>query len=228
MTFEMPGLLLLLIPLTLFLVLCPFKSRTACVLQFLIFLLLTAALAGLSFKQKSRESVLFILCDRSRSMPPDSTVRMERQIREISKTLKRSPGIISFAGTALLEQTPGTGSFKGFTSLLSDTESSHIANALTFALDQIPRDTPGRILLISDGKWNGLSPEKVFYNAAMRKIKIDFLPLSREKSADFAMTGLTAPASAVPGESCALALQIEAPFDAAVKCLIRKNKGLPQ
>ena len=185
MTFETPIFLLLLIPLTVFLVLCPFKSRTATLLQFLIFLLLTAALAGLSFKQKSDEGILFILCDRSRSMPPDSEARMERQIREITKNLKSSPGIISFAGTLLLEQSPGSDTFKGFTSVLSDRNSSDLNKALTFALNQIPRDTPGRILLISDGKWNGLSPEKVFLTAAMRKIKVDFLPLSRDNGNDF-------------------------------------------
>jgi len=224
-SFETPGFLLLAIPLLLLQYFFPCKLRSAALLQILLSLTLVCALAGISVVLPRKEGVLFILCDRSRSMPLDAERRMEEQIRAISKNLKNAPGIISFAGEKILEQTPGISSFKGFDSQLSNRDISDVHGALELALSLIPQDTPGRILLISDGRWNGISPEKSFYAAAMRKIKVDFLPLERDPVNDFSISGVSAPVRAVPGESCALRCRIYAPFAARVKCRIRKNKG---
>ncbi len=224
-SFENPGLLLLLIPLLLLGYFCHCKLRSVALLQILITLVLVCSLAGISVEWPRKEGILFILCDRSLSMPGDAEKRMEEQIRAISKNMKISPGIISFAGEKILEQAPGMSSFRGFDSQLSNRDISDVHGALELALSLIPQDTPGRILLISDGRWNGISPEKSFYTAAMRKIKVDFLPLERTQINDFSISGISAPMRTIPGESCALNCRIYAPFAARVKCRIRKNKG---
>ena len=224
-TFEYPWALLLIIPLTLLLVLFPCRKKLLSVLQFIITLLLCCALAGISLQLPQKEGVLFILCDRSSSMPPDAGKVMVRQIRTLTENMKTTPGIISFASSQIVEQLPGENRFKEFSSFMKERESSGIDGAVKLALSLIPRDTPGRILLISDGNWNGIDPEKSFYAAAVRKINIDFLPLKELRGSDFSIEDISGPSRVVPGEVCTLACRIYAPFAADIQCRIRKNKG---
>ena len=223
--FENPVFLLLLIPLLIFQFLRPFNSRSANILQLCINLLLVGALSGVQFKLPHKEGILFILCDRSFSMPRGSEKVMEKQIDIISQKLKTSPGIISFAGNTLVEQAPGNNNFKGFTGVLSNCNASSVNDALESALRLIPRGTPGRVLLMSDGNWNGISPENAFSAAVMRRIPVDFLPLKRNVVNDFAITKISAPLSVAPGEYCSIVCQIYAPYRALVKCRIRKDSG---
>ncbi len=223
--FEHPVFLLLLIPLVIFQFLRPFSSRSVNILQFFINLLLVCALSGLQLKLPEKEGILFILCDRSSSMPQGSEKLMEKQIGIISKKMKNPPGIISFAGKTVIEQTPGGKNFKNFTGSLSNTNASFVGDAMENALKLIPHGTPGRLLLISDGNWNGASPESAFSKAVMRRIPVDFLPLKRNVVNDFAITGISAPSAVFPGEYASIVCQIYAPYSAALKCRIRKNSG---
>ena len=224
--FAHPVFLLLLIPLSLYLLIRHQASRSGTLLQFIISLLLILALSGLNVKLPDKEGVLFILCDRSLSMPPDADEKMEKQIEIISRQMKNAPGVISFAGNMLLESPPGQGNFSGLKSVLSYRNASDGGKALQNALSLIPKDTPGRILIISDGNWNGVPPESAFAAAVMRKIKVDFLPLSRGGFNDFAITGVSAPLTAAPGEYCSIVCRIYAPRAAELTCRIRKNNGL--
>ena len=223
--FENPVFLLLMIPVTLYLFLRPLPSRTGNVLQFLISLLLIFALSDLQVRLPDKEGVLFILCDRSLSMPPGADGKMEKEIRIISRNMKNSPGVISFAGNVHVESLPGEGDFHGFKSVLSRRNASDVGNALLNTLSLIPPDVPGRILLISDGNWNGTPPESAFAAAVMRKIKVDFLPFSRGGFNDFAITGISAPLSVAPGKYASIVCRIYAPCRASVKCRFRKNNG---
>ena len=225
--FEQPLWLLLLLPLWAWLAFRPFGSRTANVLQGLIFLVLTLALAGTGIRLPEKRGTLMILCDRSLSMPPGSGEKMLRTIREINgrRPAGSRLGVLAFAGESVLERAPAEGAFDGFASPPRNRDATDLAEALTQGLGQIPRGAPGRILLISDGRWNGLAPDDLFTAAAMRNIAVDFLPLKRENAADFAVTEISGPASAAPGEHYTLSCRIRAPFAAEVRCRIRRNKG---
>lgn len=225
--FEQPLWLLLLLVLGAYLAFRPFGSRTANVLQGLIFLILTLALAGMGIRFPEKRGTLMILCDRSLSMPPGSGERMIRTIREINAKRPEGArfGVLAFAGESVLERAPSEGPFDGFASTPRNRDATDLAEALTQSLGQIPRGRPGRILLISDGRWNGPAPDDLFTAAAMRNIAVDFLPLKRENTADFAITNVSGPASAAPGEHYTISCRIRAPFAAKVRCRIRRNKG---
>ena len=62
--FEQPLWLLLLLVLGAWLAFKPFGSRTANVLQGLIFLVLTLALAGMGIRLPEKRGILLVLCDR--------------------------------------------------------------------------------------------------------------------------------------------------------------------
>ena len=220
--FEKTFFLLLLIPLVLYLAIRPWRGRFANVLQLLTDLLLVCALSGMSLCLPDKEGVLYILCDRSHSMPPGSEKVMEKQIGIISRQMKNPPGVISFAGSSQLESAPGRGGFSGFKGVLSTGHTSDLAGALDFTLKMIPRDTPGRILLISDGNWNGRSPESSFSTALMRRIKVDPLPLSRSSFDDFAISGISGPLSVAPGEYCSLVCCVYAPKRLRSNCVSGK------
>ena len=224
-SFENPVFLLLLIPLGICLAISPLPSRSGNILQLLIDLVLVCALSGMSLRLPDKEGSLYILCDRSLSMPQGAEKSMEKQIRIISRQMKNPPGVISFAGSAQLESPPGKGTFDGFKGVFSNRNSSDLAGALDFTLKMIPRDTPGRILLISDGNWNGASPERAFSAALMRRIKVDHLPLSRSSFNDFAISEISGPLSASPGEYCSIICTVYAPRAATVKLRFRKNNG---
>ena len=223
--FENPVFLLLLIPLGICLAMRPLPTRSGNILQLLIDLVLVCALSGMMLHLPGKEGCLYILCDRSLSMPQGAEKAMEKQINIILRQMKNPPGVISFAGSAHLESAPGKGDFNGFKGVMSNRNTSDLAGALDFALKMIPRDTPGRILLISDGNWNGPSPESAFSTALMRRIKVDHLPLSRSSFNDFAITDVSAPLSALPGEYCSIVCSVYAPRPAAVKLRFRKNNG---
>ena len=225
--FEQPLWLLLLLVLGAWLAFRPFGSRTANVLQGLIFLVLALALAGMGIRLPEKRGILMILCDRSRSMPPGSGERMLRTVREINGRRPAGSrfGVLAFAGESVLERAPAEGAFDGFSSPPRNRDATNLAEALSQGLGQIPRGVPGRILLISDGRWNGPAPDDLFTAAAMRNIAVDFLPLRRENTADFAITGISGPASAAPGEHYTVSCRIRAPFAAEVPCRIRRNKG---
>ena len=225
--FEQPLWLLLLLPLAAGMALRPFPSRSANVLQGLIFLLLLLALAGMGLKLPEKRGILMVLCDRSLSMPPGAGEKMLRTLREIHRNRPEHArtGVIAFAGKSVMEKYPSAAPFNAFSAPPENRDATALAAAMEQALGTIPRGTPGRILLISDGQWNGPDPGELFTAAALRNIGVDFLPLRRERAADFAVTAVSGPLTAVPGEYYALSCRIRAPFAAKTVCRIRKNEG---
>lgn len=224
-SFDTPLLLLLLIPCLFYAAAVRSRLRSVNVLQGVIYLLLVCALAGMRMKLPDKEGILFILCDRSSSMPRGAEKSMTEQIRSIEGQMKKnSPGVMAFAGDSRVEKMPGGERFSGFSGVLTNRESSDGGKALERALELIPHDLPGRILLMTDGRWNGTPPEKAFAKAAMRNIAVDLLPLKRSVGNDFAVTGVSAPSAVGRGESFFINCILYAPYPAEVSCRIRRNK----
>ena len=86
--------------------------------------------------------------------------------------------VVSFGQQTAVERPPQRGEFPGFTAQVG-ADASNLADALDSALALIPPDAPGRILVVSDGKWTGRDPLAAAARAAGRGIAMDHRLLAR-------------------------------------------------
>jgi hypothetical protein len=94
---------------------------------------------------------------------------------------------------------------------------------LQIALSLVPKEGPGKIFLLSDGRWTGRDPAQVASWAATRGVAIDFRPLQRIATNDLAVARLDAPASVAPGESFLLTAWVHSPIAQTVAFELRRG-----
>ena len=74
-----------------------------------------------------------------------------------------------------------------------DRDGSDLAGAIALAASLIPRDRPGRLLVLSDGESNGAAVAGPAHETAARGIPIDFRAFTRGEAADVAVESLDLP-----------------------------------
>jgi Mg-chelatase subunit ChlD len=219
--------LFLAVPLGVALWLWPPPSRLQRVLRFSSFLLLLLALAGLALDLPSRAGTVIVVADRSASMPGDS----ETSQKEIVELLQRQMssldllGVVSFGQRVAIDRAPQTGQFTGFQREVGR-DASQLADALEQALGLVPRDAPGRILVLSDGRWTGRDPASIASWAAARQVAIDYRCLERTRANDLAIDHIDAPSAVAPGESFLITGWIQCPSPQKVAYELRDRNRL--
>ena len=128
-----------------------------CVIRMMVYLALVLALAGISIEWPDRAGTLVVAVDRSRSMPENAPEESEAFLRrlELSRPRDSQLGVVAFGGGAVIDKLPESPGFDGLRSRIDNPDGSNIAAALELALTQIPADSPGRILLLTDGLRTG-------------------------------------------------------------------------
>lgn len=170
--------------------------------RLLLLLLLILAIAGLFVRAGSSGRDLILVADRSRSMPGDSVKSIREMIRlaEAGRGPGDRIGIVSVGGTAEMEQMPaGNIIFNNFERSV-DSDASDIASGLEAALQMIPPDRNGSILLISDGEFNGRDPIAVARRAGARGVPIYTRALLRPELPDLAIDRVDLPDSIAANE----------------------------
>ena len=84
---------------------------------------------------------------------------VESQKESIDLILEEMTGddrvaVLSFGQLVAVERAPEVGPFAGFAHQVGGS-ASNLGEAVEKALSLIPTETPGRILVLSDGKWTG-------------------------------------------------------------------------
>src|SRR4051794_27736293 len=187
-------------------------------------LLILLALCGLTPRLPSRAGTVVVVADRSASMPPGS----EAAQKEAVDLLQAGMGpldqlaVVSFGQTTALEHPPGAGRFPGFVHEVGG-NASNLTEAVDRALDQVPRDAPGRVLVLSDGRWTGRDPAAVASRAAARGVPVDYRPLERAAADDLAVDRVDAPAEVAPGESFLITAWVRAPVAGAASFELRRG-----
>ena len=118
--------------------------------------------------------------------------------------------VVSFGRSASIEQVSQSAEFAGFTGEVGRDE-SNLAEALERALALIPQGSPGRILVLSDGRWTGKDPANAAWRAAARGIAIDYRALERSAANDVAISQIEAPATVSPDEAFMINAWIRSP-----------------
>ena len=228
MTLLHPIWLLLLIPLTISLRVWKPPSRLLGILRLTMLVLILLAMCGLAVKLPSRAGTVVVVADRSRSMPPDSETKQKEAIDLIQGAMGTDANlaVVSFGRVAAIEQSPQSGKFAGFVNEVHG-DASDLNGAIEKAMALIPRGAPGRVLLLSDGRWTGKDPSRVAAQAAAQGIALDYRPMQRASANDVAISHIDAPRAVNPGESFMLAAWVHAPIPSEISFeLLRGNQRL--
>jgi Mg-chelatase subunit ChlD len=219
-----PVWLFLIIPLAVSLWLWPMPSRLLRVLRFVGLTLLVLAACGLALRLPSRAGTVVVVADRSESMPPGSETQMKEVIDLIQSTMSSEDrlAVVSFGQAVAVEQRPQTEKFAGFANEVGR-DASNLAEAVETALSLIPRDAPGKVLVLSDGRWTGRDPALVASWAAARGVGIDYRHLQRPAASDLAVSRIDAPAHVAPGESFLITAWVQSPVPQTVNFELKRG-----
>ncbi|MDR0932684.1 MAG: VWA domain-containing protein [Victivallales bacterium] len=208
-----PVALWLIFPLMMFLFIRPFCDSIVTVLRGLLYGVIVLALSGVMVHLPDRVGTLIVAIDRSSSMPEAAKNQSESFIRRIAgeQPSDSQLGVITFGAAPVIDKLPQSLVFDGLKSKEDNLDGSDLSGAIFLALQQIPLDSPGRILLLSDGLWTTSDPARAMAFAAARGVKVDILPLRRNVAHDLAITEIEAPLKVSPGEFYTLTCRIVSP-----------------
>ncbi|MGH9837201.1 MAG: VWA domain-containing protein [Blastocatellia bacterium] len=189
-----------------------------------LLLLVLLALGGLAVRLPSRNGTIVVITDRSLSMPPASDAAQKEAIELVQRAMSGDDrlAVVSFGQTAAIERTPQTGAFAGFAGERGR-DASNLAGAIEKALALIPQTAPGRILLLSDGRWTGKDPAAAAARAAARGIAIDYRSMQRSTAGDLAVAQIDAPVSVTPGEAFMITAWVKSPVQQEVGYELRRG-----
>ena len=160
MGFLHPELLLLAIPAGVAWWWLRGPVRATAIVRLIVLAALVLALAQPYLRTAQRGRDLVIVADRSRSMPADArdaAVEIAR-LADNERHAGDRVAVVGFGARAGLEQLPSASArFQRFERAV-DPDGSDLAEALETALELVPGDRPGSILLLSDGENNGRDP----------------------------------------------------------------------
>ena len=228
MTLLHPIWLLLLFPLIVTLRVWKLPSRFLTAMRVVMLLLILLAMCGLSVRLPSRAGTIVVVADRSKSMPPDAEERQKEAIDLIQGEMDSDSrlAVVAFGRETAVEQSPQSGKFAGFVNEVYG-DASDLNGAIETAMALIPRDSPGRVLLLSDGRWTGKDPSGTAAEATARNIAVDYRPMQRALANDIAISHVDAPDVVTPGESFMLAAWVHAPVPSEISYqLLRGNQRL--
>lgn len=174
--------------------------------------LILLALSGLAIKLPSRAGTVVVVADRSLSMPANAEAAEREAIELVQRAMSSDDrlAVISFGQNSAIERSPQTGAFAGFTNRI-EADASNLNDAVEKALSLIPPDAPGKILVISDGRWSGKDPSSAAARAASRGVAIDYRSLQRSVAGDLAIAQIDAPVTVTPGEAFMLTAWVKSP-----------------
>lgn len=219
-----PVWLLLAIPLVLSLWLLKTPSLFLQIFRVIIILLILLAMCDLSLMLSSRRGTVVVVADRSNSMPPDSTARQKETVDLIQSEMSSRDklAVVSFGQRAVIERSPQAGKFPGFAAEVGK-DASNLTEGIQMALSLVPRKSPGRILVLSDGKWTGSRPASVASVAATRGISIDYRLLERSTNNDLAVFRINTPESVASGESFMITVWVQSPLQQEVSYQLKRG-----
>ena len=212
MVFSDPIWLVLAVPVGVLLWLWKMPSSLLRALRITGAVLILLGMAGLAVRLPSREGTVVVIADRSDSMPPDSDAAQNEAIRLIRDSIGsgQQMAVVSFGRRAVIEKAPGSGEFTGFVTEVGP-DGSNLNDAIEKALALIPSEAPGRILVLSDGKYTSIDPGSAAWKASARGIAIDYRSIQRSSANDIAISQIDAPFTVAPREAFMINAWIKSP-----------------
>src|SRR5499426_1580063 len=219
-----PIWLALAIPLAAAWLLWRHSSRFLRLARLALLLLILLALCGLAVKLPSRNGTVVVVADRSLSMPQGAEAEQKEAIDLVGRAMTSDDrlAVVSFGQSAAIERPPQSGTFAGFTNEVGR-DASNLAEAIDKALALIPQNAPGKILVISDGRWTGKDPATATSKAAARGVAIDYRSLQRSSANDLAVAQIDAPVRVTPGEAFMITAWVKSPVQQEIAYELRRG-----
>jgi len=190
-----PELLLLLIPLCVLLFWRARASGLNGVVRFVL-LFIAVLIAAVPLARIGGQGVdVIVVADLSRSMPEGSRARELEIVKLLEDRRAKGDrvGIVTYGRDARVERLPEEfGNLSVFVQEI-DPDGSDLGGAISLATSLIPRERPGRLIVLSDGEANGSPVASAAHEAAARGIPIDYRALSRGEAADLAVESIDLP-----------------------------------
>lgn len=223
-----PHWLILIFPLVLLVFYFKPDSKILLTIRIILILTLCLALSNPIVKLLGKEGVVVVVADRSLSMPSD----IDKRINETAGILLESMpinsriGLVSFSDKARIEFSPTKTEITSL-SEVQNPDASNLADGIDLALSLIPEGLSGRILVLSDGLWNGDNPQNSAINAISRNIPIDYRYIGRGTVNDLAISYLNVPKLLEPNEPFILRAGINSPLEQEAKIeLLNGDKSI--
>ena len=179
--FLFPELLLLIVPL-MFLFFWRLRVRGIGGIARAIILVGIAILAAIPLARIGSRGVdVVVVADLSRSMPAGSRARQLEIIKLLEGHRGKGDrvGIVTFGREPRIERLPEEFATTSEFGQAVDGDGSDLGAAISLAASLIPRERPGRLIVLSDGEANGGTATAAAHDAAARGLQIDFRSFSR-------------------------------------------------
>ena len=225
MHLEQPIWLLLIAPLAVVVWVWPGATRVLTGLRVGALVLLVLGMCRPALTLPDRSGVVVVVADRSLSMPGDAGARQEEAIRLLAQGMGRGDrlAVVSFGRGVGVERGPEEGGgFEGF-ELEVDRDGSDLAGGIERGAALIPPGSPGRLLVLSDGRWTGEEPTAAAGRVAMRGIGIDYREVSRSSAGDVAIERVDMPATVGPGEGFTITAWVLSPTPGRVSYELKRT-----
>jgi hypothetical protein len=187
-------------------------TRILILLRALLLLVTVAAMARPAVLTPAAGGAVVVVADRSRSMPTDSERLQIEVIDRLTISMGRDDrlAVVSYGERAAIEAPLQHQRFSGF-SVPVNAERSNLQAGLQLALSLLPVDAPGRLLVLSDGRWTGEDPSSAAGPAAARGVAIDSLVIQRDQTGDLVIDRIETPAVVAAGESFMIGAWLRSP-----------------
>lgn len=224
MVLRDPIWLLTAIPLFVLLWQAKMPSRLMQRLRVLATGALILALCGPALIFPSRSGTVVVVADRSASMPIDADKLHEEIIDLVQNEMdaRDSLAIVSFGETPVVDKMNHRGAFEGFAGM-SNPDGSNLSESLRSALSLIPRRSPGRILVLTDGRWTGEDPSAAAASAVSRGIAIDYRLMERAGAMDLAIAEVRTPATVGENEAFVMTAWVQSPVSQEVSYELKRG-----
>ena len=221
-----PHWLLLIIPLVFLVYIFKPESKIILNLRILLIIVICLALSSPIMKISGKEGVVVVVADRSASMPDDIDKRIQETTTMLLEKMPSNSrlALVSYTDKAKIEFSPTKNDVAAL-SIKQNPDSSNMADGIEMALTMIPDAMSGRIILVSDGLWNGQDPQNAVVSAANRNIPIDYRYIGRDIFNDLAISYFYVPSILEPGESFIIRAGVSSPLeqDASIELLAGEN-----
>jgi len=189
------------------------------------------ACAGVELGQGLHKQTVVLALDRSRSIDlvPDVERRLERELElaELGLHGEDRLAVVAFGAEAAVEQAARPrSSLSGAQRVSVARDGTDLAAAIRQALTEIPPDSAGRVVLLTDGVATRGDTTQAALAAAALGVPVDSVALDQQGLDDIRVVGLRLPARAAQNESIALRLVTHSPVPADVELRVYLNGEL--
>ena len=169
---------------------------------------------------------LVLVVDRSTSVRPENQEHIENLIRDIQKNLGKGDrvALVTFGSRAFVENEFSSEALHSEYTKVVGSHGSDLNEAILTALDRrVDRYRPARILVFSDGEYNGASPLFAARRCREEGIPIDYRIFANDYTGDLAVESVALPRVVGPNEPFQFNVWVTSDRETSGEIIVSRN-----